>query len=82
MDAWQTLQRVREIVRSWFDQHGADPSTQITETLLVRGGFLYGRRFSQAPFSADWDIATSRVTFHGADRSLIEALNVESRAAA
>lgn len=81
MDAMQSTEQVRVMVRDWFAQRDANPDAELTETMLIRGGFLYGRRFANSDWVADWDIAACKVRFHTPAGPVIGELDVPERVA-
>lgn len=77
----QSTEQVRVMVREWFAQQGADPDAELTETMLMQGGFLHGRRFAKSDWTADWDIAACKLRFHSLGGRLIAEWDVAERVA-
>lgn len=54
---------VRRQVRQTLAARGADASATLCESILVRGGFLCGRRFELDGFSAIWFVEERQLKF-------------------
>jgi hypothetical protein len=58
---------IRDQVRQKLRERGADGAATLCESILVRGGFLCGRRFELDGFSAIWFVEERQLKFF--DRS-------------
>jgi hypothetical protein len=54
---------IRRQVRHTLTEQGASDSATLSESILVRGGFLCGRRFELDGFSAVWFVEERQLKF-------------------
>ena len=68
------LASVRRQVDDSFRAHGVPDDDPICETLLIKDGHYYGRRFSRDRFHAVWVVASDVVEVFGCQNELLESL--------
>ncbi len=68
----QQLDTIRSLVRDLMRRHGGREIDHIQETILVRGGFYCGRRFSGDGLRAVWFAEEGQVKLYDAAGQTIE----------
>jgi hypothetical protein len=63
MSSSSLADEIRCQVRQALTDQGADASATLCESILIRGGFLCGRRFELDGFSAVWFVEERQVKF-------------------
>lgn len=71
-----TTQSCHEMVQSLFDELGVDPAAPISESILLRDGFLVGRRFQRDGIRIVWFFETAELKAWGRDHKLLKVLSL------
>ena len=69
-------QPVNETVLAVFDELGADPTRPISESQLVRDGYLVGRRFQRDGIRIVWFFDAAELKVWGPDDKLLKVLSL------
>ncbi|MCE9553980.1 MAG: hypothetical protein K8T91_11475 [Planctomycetes bacterium] len=65
-----------EKILAVFDELGADPASPMAESVLVRDGFLVGRRFQREGIRIVWFFDAAELKVWGADNKLVKVLSL------
>ncbi|MCR9116334.1 MAG: hypothetical protein NXI22_05195 [bacterium] len=68
--------RVRQLICDRLAHFGADAAAELTETILVREGYYFGRRFEQDGLQAVWFVEEEQIKFYHRDKSLLEVCEI------
>ena len=68
-----------ETILAVFDELGADPASPIAESVLVRDGFLVGRRYQRQGIRIVWFFDADQLTVWGADDKLVRVLSLSQQ---
>lgn len=78
MTSSQRLSIVRRLVESWCREREPQASLEeMSESILIRGGFYCGRRFNLAGYSAVWFAEEEEIKLFDSQGQLIDALTIE-----
>ena len=69
-----TIQSCHDTVQSLFTELKADPTAPITESFLVRDGFLVGRRYQRDGIRIVWFFDAAELKVWSADGRLLKVL--------
>ncbi|MCE9554767.1 MAG: hypothetical protein K8T91_15535 [Planctomycetes bacterium] len=67
-----TTQSCHEMVQSLFDELGIDPAAPISESILLRDGFLVGRRYQREGIRIVWFFEAAELKVWGSDGKLLK----------
>ena len=81
MNHTNQLESVRRQVDEAFRTHRVPADEQTCETLLLKDGNYYGRRFSRDRFHAVWVIANDVIEVFGCESELLESLTISNTVA-
>ncbi|MGE0757169.1 MAG: hypothetical protein AB7F89_24000 [Pirellulaceae bacterium] len=73
----QVLERVRDIVKRQFSDHGIEPGSDFAETILIRDGYYCGRSFTSGGMRAVWFVDEDLIKIFGRDHSLLGTQTVD-----
>ena len=73
-----TIQSCHDTVQSLFTELKADPAAPITESLLVRDGFLVGRRYQRDGIRIVWFFDSAELKVWGRDGALLRIVALTS----
>lgn len=71
---------VRQLICDRFARFGANADDEITETILVRDGYYFGRRFQQDGFQAVWFVEEEQIKFYNSDKAVIDVCDLSETA--
>ena len=73
-----TIQSCHDAVQSLFAELGVDSAAPMTESMLVRDGFLVGRRFQRNGIRIVWFFDAAEIKVWGADGKLLRVVPLTS----
>lgn len=71
---------VRQLICDRFTRFGAAADDEVTETILVREGYYFGRRFEQDGFQAVWFVEEEQVKFYNREKAVIDVCDLSEGA--
>lgn len=73
----RVLDRVRTTIRHTLNEIGADESTHLQETILIRDGQYCGRRFLLDGLEAIWFVEEQQIKYYGRDGRVVKVCKGE-----
>jgi hypothetical protein len=71
----QRLAAVRRCLDRWLEKQQSDGDIEISDAVLIRGGFYVGRKFQLGPYRAVWFMEEDEVKIHDAGGSVVASLD-------
>ena len=68
-----------ETILAVFDELGADPASPVAESVLVRDGFLVGRRFQRQGIRIVWFFDAAELKVWGPDHKLVKVVSLSQQ---
>ncbi len=68
---------IRQLICNKFSSHGAIQTEDIQETILIKDGFYFGRRYVCNDLQATWFIEENQVKLRGNSGEMLEVFELE-----
>jgi len=71
----QRLAAVRRCLDRWLENQQSDGDIEISDAVLIRGGFYVGRTFQLGPYRAVWFMEDDEVKIHNVAGAVVAKLD-------